>query len=112
MATNLFMEDARHISAVPAVPAAPVSGDPVLVGAALPGVALTDPGDGGNPATACTIDTGGAYWLPVTVAVAIGDIIYITAAGALTNVAGGNTRFGYALTATAGAGTAAIKIGY
>lgn len=112
MALNLFMDDARYIHAVPAIPAAATSGDPVLVGAALPGVALTDLGDGGNIATECTIDTAGAYNLPLSVAVAAGDIIYITAAGVLTNVAGGNVRFGYALQTTAVAATTPVKIGW
>lgn len=113
MALNLFMGDARYIHAVPAVPAAAVSGDPVLVGAALPGVALTDLGDGGNIATECTIDTAGAYNLPVSVAVTQGDIIYIIAAtGVLTNVAAGNVRFGWALETTGGAATTPVKIGW
>lgn len=114
MATNLYMDDAREIHADPVIPVAPEPGDPVLVGAALPGVALTRVGEGGNIATECSIDLGGAFNLAVSTATAAGDIIYIIAAtGVLTNVVTGNVRFGYALTTQAVAGTVQpVKIGY
>lgn len=122
MATNLHMNDGRYLTGAATAPAAPVSGDPVLLGQ-IPGVALTDEAEGGNAAGECTIDTGGVYLLSVEAvnnagnsAVAIGDILYYEAGQAppvnKDNVAG--VRFGYAL-GTVGAGltaTIAVKIGY
>ena len=118
MAQNLQMNDGRYISAAATAPAAPDSGDPVLVGQ-IPGVALTDEDAAGNT----TIDLGGVYMLSVegvnnagNSAVAVGDIIYYETGETpplnKDNVAG--VRFGYAL-GTVGAGltaTIAVKIGY
>lgn len=111
MALNLYMNDARYITGAATSPAAPASGDPVVLGL-IPGVALTGEGEGGNATGEVTIDTGGAYNLPIVGAITKGAIVYlITADGTLTATVGTNVRFGYALAA----GTdevIPIKIGY
>lgn len=122
MATNLYQHDGRYLSAVASAPATPVSGNPVLIGQ-IPGVALTDEGEGGNDATKTSIDTGGVYNLNVegvdgsgNSAVALGDILYYDAAATvkINKDATNGVRFGYAL-GTVGSGLTAtipIKIGY
>lgn len=97
-------------------PAEPTSGDAVLVGD-MPAVALTDPGNTHDGESRITVKTNGVYHQPVEAAdgaVAVGDLVYITATGGLTNAATGNSRYGYALGPVAGAATAEIpvKIGY
>ena len=118
MATNLVMENGRFLGNIaPTSPAAPVSGDPVII-TSIPGVALTDPGDGGNDAGNVTVDTGGVYDLSVegtdgvgNVAIAIGDLVYYNAgASPPLNVNTSGVRFGYALEAVAGGATATIKV--
>lgn len=122
MATNLVKEQGRYLSEVCSQPATPVSGDPVLIGQ-IPGVALTDEGDGGNDATKTTVDTSGVYNLAVggvdgsgNSAVALGDILYYDAAATpkINKDATNGVRFGYALgtVASAGTGTIPVKIGY
>lgn len=84
------------------------SGDVVVVGA-ITGVALTDTDSNGN----IELDTQGVYSLAVTgndgtddAAVAIGDKIYASAAGALSLDSSG-TYFGIALEVIGTAGAAA-----
>jgi predicted RecA/RadA family phage recombinase len=117
VATNRSLADGRYLKVVPTSPASPVSGDPVLVGTDLTGVAVTD-----LVGTTVQIDTEGVYSILVHAdnagasAVAIGDILYYTAANTpkvdkLTTGA----RFGYALEAIPGAGdeaTIKVKLGY
>lgn len=108
MATNEHFRDADNLS-LP-VPDGTVSGDPVAVGA-LVGVALTDAGDGGNPEGSATVRRKGAFRLPVTGSLDIGEPVYITSAGALTATEGENTLFGYALAdKPSGPGTIPVAI--
>lgn len=74
------------------VPEGIVAGDPVLVGA-LRGVALRDRDDDAGTAA---VALGAAWDLTVTGALAgAGAAVYITAGGALTATAKGNTLFGH-----------------
>lgn len=122
MAINLYMHDGRYITGAATAPATPTSGDPVLLGQ-IPGVALTDEGEGGNDSGEITIDTGGVYNLSVkgenasgNSAVAIGDIIYYEAGQTppLNKDATNGVRFGYAFGAVGSGQTATIpvKVGY
>jgi predicted RecA/RadA family phage recombinase len=111
MATNRVYEESSQ-RAVP-VPSGVTSGDPVCVGAALPGVALIDRDADGE----ATVQFDGEFNLPVaaTAAMAVGDLVYITAATrVLSNTAAGNVRFGYLMEVITGAGTVTrrVKIGY
>jgi len=111
MATNTHLDEADQY-AVPVV-AGVLSGQPVLIGAALPGVALFDRDEDGE----ATVKFNGSFNLSVVSAEAhaIGDIIYINAGTrVLSGTAAGNVRFGYYLQAVAGAGTATlpVKVGY
>lgn len=82
------------------------SGDPVVVGQ-IPAVALIDTNADGN----VTIKCNGVFLLPVTGAIAVGDILYL-AAGVLSTTDTG-VRFGYALEANAsGNATKKVKVGY
>lgn len=119
MATNLHMAEGRYLTGAATAPATPVSGDPVLLGD-IPGIALTDEGDGGNATGEITIDTSGVYNLEVvgedgagSAAVAIGDIVYYDGGEINADVTNG-TRYGYALGAVASGATTeiAVKIGY
>ena len=102
MALNEKFRYGDHVS-LP-VPADTAPGSPVLVGA-LPGVTQTAVGEGGNPAGHATV------WLTGVFDLTVGKAVYITAAGALTNAASGNTPFGYALaTKAAAAGVIPVKI--
>lgn len=118
MAKNQVYNQGDQFSAVCSQPANPVSGDAALVGQ-LPVLALTakDPVTGEN-----TVKANGVYNLAVLghdgtnpVAVAVGDIVYYTAADPtkLGKKATG-VRYGYALAAVAAGATATIpvKIGY
>ena len=116
MATNLKKDDARYLSEVAATaPATASSGDPVVVGQ-IPGVALTDEGEGGNASGNITVDTAGIYTLSVVGAadaIAAGDIVYYDG-DELNDDSSNGTRFGYALGAVGSGATASIdvKIGY
>jgi predicted RecA/RadA family phage recombinase len=90
---NLIFNQATKIS-LP-VPADTPSGAPVLVGSLI-GVTATAEGEGGNAPGRATVWREGEYELTVTGAVASEGLpVYITAAGALTMTATGNTLFGY-----------------
>lgn len=111
MAKNQVLKDARHLTVTVA---SKVSGDPVLVGAALTGVALTDTGSDGK----LVIDTEGAYDLSVkgvdgsgNSAVAAGDIIYYVEADTpkLSKKATG-VKYGVALEAVTSGATATIQV--
>lgn len=112
MATNRIFEDATQLY-LP-VDSGIESGEPVLIGAALPAVALTDRDADGY----ATVQTNGAFDLPIVTAsgaIAVGDIIYIVAAdNTLTRTVGSNVRFGYALETLGSntAGTIRVKVGY
>jgi predicted RecA/RadA family phage recombinase len=82
------------------VPADTASGAPVLVGA-LPGVTACAEGDGGNVDGNASVWLAGVFRLPIgtTTAIAVGGPVYITAGGALTPVATGNTLFGHVVVA-------------
>lgn len=121
MAKNQAFRDGRFLALAATDPATPASGDPVLVGQ-IPGVALTDEGDGGNAATTTSVDTAGVYNLSVKgvdqsgdSAVAVGDIIYyVTADTPKLSKKNTGVRFGYAL-GTVGSSqtdTIAVKVGY
>ena len=97
MAKNRGKAHGLHI-ALP-VPEGTKSGEPVLVNGYLPGVALTDRGDGGNIETEATVWRDGTWILDVDGAVTDkGTRVFIVpATRALTTTATGNTLFGYAL---------------
>lgn len=117
MAATLAQDNARYIGRVAATePAAPTSGTPVLVGK-IPGVALTDEGEGGNGTGEITVDTGGIHVLSVrghdgtaNAAIAVGDIIYYDATNDELDVDSAGVRFGYALETVASGATTAIKV--
>jgi predicted RecA/RadA family phage recombinase len=122
MARNQVFENGDYLSLAATAPTTPASGDPVLVGQ-MPGVALTDEGDGGNAATHTSIHFSGVYDLSVkgenaagNSAVAVGDILYYEAGQTppLNKDATNGVRFGYALeTVTSGAtATIRVKVGY
>ncbi len=122
MAKNAAFGDGRFLSLAASAPTTPASGDPVLVGK-IPGVALTDEGDGGNAAANTSIDTSGVYDLVVEgadasagSAVAVGDILYYDTAATIkiNKDATNGVRFGYALGAvgSGASATIAVKVGY
>lgn len=115
MATNRALINGRYLHEAATAPAAPDSGDPVLLGQ-IPGVAVQDEEADGDT----SIDTGGVYNLDVVgeddggnAAIAAGDIVYYDA-GEINVDAVNGTRYGYALDAVdAGATTnIRVKIGY
>lgn len=118
MATNMIQTVADTIVAACTAPATPASGDPVLLGS-IPGVALTDEGEGGNAATETTVQRTGVFDLSVkaennsgNVAVAAGDILYYDAAATVKinkDVTNG-VRFGYALEAIDSGTTDTIRV--
>jgi predicted RecA/RadA family phage recombinase len=99
-------------------PATPESGDALLVGDALPAVALTDIYVNGAGVNTITVKTNGVYDLPVTAAggaIGFGDRLYYDAADeALNNSASGNISWGYALGPVDNGATSTIpvKIGF
>jgi len=94
------------------------SGDPILVGAALTGVALTDTDSDGkivlkrNGSAELEVEAVNATVLS---AIAIGDVLYYDA-GATVKInkdSDNGVRFGYALEALAsGTGTIEVLLGY
>lgn len=112
MAKNLVQDESRYFNVAASYPAVPVSGSPIVYGA-VPGVALTGEGEGGNAAGEVTMDTGGTYALTVTGAITAGAIVYfVTVDGTLTATVGTNIRFGYAMAAQAATGVIPVKVGY
>ena len=102
MANNQVYKPGWQFSVIPTNPVVVVSGGPVRYGT-LTGVAMTDEGDGGNAATAATVDFGpGIYDLPVTDhvggGIAAGDpLFYVDGApGTIENDSAGRF-FGFAL---------------
>jgi predicted RecA/RadA family phage recombinase len=73
MAGNIIFDDGDQLSV--AVLSGTESGDPVVFGN-QPGVALTDRGDGGNPATHATVKFSGVVLLYINGATAE-DAVYI-----------------------------------
>lgn len=123
MANTLVQDEARYLTDVAATqPATPTSGTPVLLGQ-IPGVALTDEGEGGNASGNISMDCGGIHDLEVeavnnagNVAVAVGDILYYDSAATIKinkDVTNG-VRYGYALEAitSGGSDTIKVKVGY
>lgn len=107
MALNRAFANARKNSYP--VASGVVSGDPVVIGDSLPGVATTDRNDVTGEAS---IDTGGAYWLEVEGAPDAGDVLYYHS-GTINATSGGGTRFGYAMqTVASGTATIPVKLGY
>lgn len=117
MAKN-YISEGKVIHAACTYPAAPDSGDPVLVGT-IPGVALTDEGAGGNASTETSIATEGVFDLSVEAvnnggnsAVVAGDKIYYEAGETpplnKDNVSG--VLFGKALAEITSGETATIKV--
>lgn len=105
MATNEIFNDPTTLS-LP-VPAATVSNDPVVVGS-IPGVCLTDRGDGGNASTEATVAIRGVFELPVDGEIAaVGDPVYFD--GSDLNPDTGEL-FGFALATVASAQTANIPV--
>jgi predicted RecA/RadA family phage recombinase len=117
MAQN-YINSGRVIHAAATAPTTPTSGDPLVVGT-IPGVALTDEGDGGNASGECSIATEGVFDLEVEAvdnsgnsAVAIGDKIYYEAGETIVlnkdNVSG--VLFGKALEAITSGESDTIKV--
>lgn len=110
MATNRVYEQADQL-ALP-VPVGTVSGDPVVIGDALVGVALIDRDADGE----ATIQMDGAFNLEVVAgaAMAVGDIVYINAGTGVLSDTNTGVRFGYLLEPIAGASTVTVlvKVGY
>lgn len=123
MATNIIRDHggSQQMSLVASNPAAPVSGDPVRMGP-LTGVALTDEGDGGNPATNTTVMIG-MFVADVVVddnggsGIAVYDQIFYHDTGTGTPTTNLNNTptaadafFGLALETVAANGTSRIKV--
>lgn len=118
MALNEKYEDANQFNVPTAdtIPANAGSGDAVLVGGAMPALALTDAWTGEDGVSYLTVRTDGAHHLEVDAAagaVAWGNEVFIdNATGALSNTSG--VHYGYALGAVASGATTTIpvKIGF
>lgn len=112
-----YISEGKFLNAVCSHPATPNSGDPVLIGQ-IPGVAVTDEGDGGNAATETTVCTKGIFDLTVegtdasgNKAVGVGDKVYYDTAGdPVLSVDATKVFFGYALEAVDSAASAVIKV--
>lgn len=95
MATNMKFKADSYIS-LPVANGA-LSGDPFVTGT-LVGVLTTDEGGGvGNAEGYASVALEGGAELNIPQALqpaVVGETLYITAAGALTRTASGNTRFG------------------
>lgn len=112
-----YISDGRFLNAVCSHPAAPDSGDPVIIGS-IPGVAVTDEGDGGNAAAETTVCTEGIFDLSVkghngtsNAAITAGALIYYkSTANPVLNLDDSGVAFGYALEAVDSGDTATIKV--
>lgn len=121
MARNQVNKPGYQLSVVVTNPATPVSGGPVRYGT-LPGIALTDEGEGGNDATKTSVDFGPGIW-ELTVdddlgtGIAVGDALYYHDTGTGTGSVNVNNRpngaqcfFGYALETVSANATTAINV--
>lgn len=112
-----YISEGRFINAVCSHPSAPNSGDPVLIGQ-IPGVAVTDEGDGGNISTETTVCLSGIFDLTVkgtdasgNKAVGVGDKVYYDTAGTpVLSVNATKVFFGYALEAVDSGASTVIKV--
>lgn len=112
-----YISEGKFLTAVCSHPSAPNAGDPVLIGT-IPGVAVTDEGDGGNAATETTVCTKGIFDLSVKGhngsaggAVGVGALIYYkSTATPVLNLDSSGVAFGYALEAVDSGDTATIKV--
>jgi len=112
-----YVSEGRFINAACTSPATPKSGDPVLIGA-IPGVAVTDEGDGGNATGETTVCTSGIFNLPVegtdasgNKAVAVGDKVYYDSAATIKlSVDASKVLFGVALGTVSSGSSAVIKV--
>lgn len=102
MAKNLRYSHFDHVN-LP-VPEGTVSGDPVRVGA-IAGVAKIDRQADGT----ATVWLDGSYDFEVAGALTVGQVVYISTAGALTATAGTNNPFGVAAVAK-GSGTGIAEV--
>lgn len=116
MATNEVFEPVGKLS-VP-VPDGTASGDPVLVFDEIPGVALTDEGDGGNGDNIATVAIAPMWVFDIAVngadaaanaAVAVGDRVYVDGADINVDATNG-TFYGWALEAVSSGATATIRV--
>lgn len=108
MAKNKVYNLGDKLSLVCTSPAAPVSGDPVLVGR-IPGVAQTNERADGTT----SVDMDGVYTLSVTAvgAIAVGDRLYAVAGSPVViNNTNTGVPFGFALGAIGAGLTAAINV--
>lgn len=111
------ISEGRFLNAVCSHPSSPVSGDPVLIGQ-IPGVAVTDEGDGGNISTETTVCTSGIFDLLVegtdasgNKAVGVGDIVYYDVDGTpVLSVDATKVAFGYALEPVLSAASTVIQV--
>ena len=113
MATNQIYTDGP-INLVVADPASPVSGNAVLIGSLLTGVALTNMGAGSNISTETTVDCREAVWsLPVKASaggVSIFDPVYYDSS--IHGLSNDSTKvfFGFALAAVVSGQTTTINV--
>ena len=112
MATNRIYERGNQLE-LP-VDSGVTSGDAVLIGDALVGVALTDRDSDGN----ATVQMDGVFELDATATsdgggIAVGDAVFIDSAGDLSDDSS-ETHFGYALGAIAQgtSGEIQVKVGH
>ena len=116
MATNLVFEPVGKLS----VPVADgtESGDPVLVFGEIPGVALTDEGDGGNADNVATVAINPKWVADLAVlgadgagnaAIAVGARVYVDGAVINADVTNGDF-YGWALEAVASGATTTIRV--
>lgn len=126
MATNAIFKEDDYISVEVGLEKA--SGSPFVKGA-LVGVLTTGSGSAtvptpegmsngvGNKPGWASVALAGGFRVPVPAGdtYAVGDVVYITAAGVLTKTESGNTRFGIVThepkASATGAGTVIVKVG-
>jgi len=122
MATNEVFRDADNLS-LP-VPTGTLSGAPLRIGAInciattdegsvtrtpAPGLWVQPSGGIGNKAGYASVRTSGSWLVPVTGALTLGQLVYITAGNVLTATTTGNKVWGKALR-TKGTGTAPVIV--
>ncbi len=112
-----YISEGKFLNVACTHPSAPNSGDPVIFGA-IPGVAVTDEGDGGNASTDTTVCTSGIFKLSVkghngsaNAAITAGALIYYkSTATPVLNLDNSGVAFGYALEAVDSGATSTIKV--